>query len=230
MAACIVLFTAFVLLSAYSLPPLFKADKQQETLSQAAIASLPSFVGMTFEEAEAQAKEMGCTVKKSDSFSEEVEAGYVISQEPGEGTEISDALALVLTVSVGPEPADDTTTDTTSTQPSDSNQPTDGGGEPAPAPEPEPAPPPAGQRPVASFSMSPSSGPSSGVFVSFNGSGSYDPHGGSIVSYSWSFGAAGASASYEFHSAVAPTDIAVTLTVTDDEGQSSSATKYVHLY
>ena len=78
--------------------------------------------------------------------------------------------------------------------------------------------------------MSPSSGPSSGVFVSFDASASYDPDGGSIVSYSWSFGASGAAASREFTSAVAPADVAVTLTVTDDEGQVSSVTKSVHLY
>lgn len=62
------------------------------------------------------------------------------------------------------------------------------------------------------------------VAVTFDGGASFDPDGGSIVSYAWAFGdgqtASGESASHTY--AVGGT-YEVTLTVTDDEGETASA-------
>jgi PKD repeat protein len=62
-----------------------------------------------------------------------------------------------------------------------------------------------------------------GQALSFDGSGSTDPDGGSITAYAWDFGdgltATGASATHTF--TVADT-YTVTLTVTDDDGDSAS--------
>ena len=76
-------------------------------------------------------------------------------------------------------------------------------------------------------------GPSSatvGQEVSFSGAGSSDPDGGSIVSYAWSFsdGATGSglSVSHTFQSTGSAT---VSLTVTDDEGDTHTVTQTVEV-
>ena len=85
-----------------------------------------------------------------------------------------------------------------------------------------------GVAPVASFTISPAEGRSP-LQVFLDASSSYDPD-GHIVSYSWSCGRSGVSLHHVFESSVIPAMIPVTLTVTDDAGYSSSATRYVALY
>lgn len=228
--AAVVLAIAVIATAALVLPALLGSRDEAKVVGETEAASLPSLVGMAYEDAQARLEELGCESDCEEAFSDEVAAGLVISQDPGERAEISGSLSVLLVVSKGKEPAEEAAA-LPSGQASDAPGETEGTDQPqgeeqaAPAAAPQ-----ASQRPVASFSMSPSSGTSSGVFVSFDASSSYDPDGGSIASYSWSFGGSGARITREFTSAVAPADVAVTLTVTDDEGQTSSVTKYVHLY
>lgn len=86
----------------------------------------------------------------------------------------------------------------------------------------------ANQRPVASFSASPSQG-ASPLQVYLDGSSSYDPD-GSIVSYQWSCGGGGAAVYRVFESSVIPSRVSVVLTVTDDCGASSSTERVITLY
>jgi len=83
-------------------------------------------------------------------------------------------------------------------------------------------PPPENQPPVASFTYS-----CTDLACSFNGSGSYDPD-GTIASYAWTFGdnssGSGVTASKIYASAGTYN---VTLTVTDNEGATGSASKSV---
>jgi hypothetical protein len=229
--AAVALAAALVVISFYALPILFSNEGDNQARGETKAISLPSFAGMAIEDAEQELAGMGCTCEKEESFSDEVEARLVISQDPAAGDYESGFLAVKLVVSKGHEPAAE---EAAPEEANNSNQTASDAqlvaATPTTTAEPAPATQPAGKRPVASFSLSPASGPSSGVFVSFNASGSYDPDGGSIVSYSWSFGASGVTAGHEFTSAVAPTTISITLTVTDDEGQSSSVTKPLNLY
>jgi len=87
---------------------------------------------------------------------------------------------------------------------------------------------PSPQPPVASFSLSPQEGRSP-LQVYLDASSSYDPD-GTIVSYAWDFGGRGASLYHVFESNVIPANLSVTLTVTDDGGNSSSTTRYVTVY
>lgn len=82
--------------------------------------------------------------------------------------------------------------------------------------------------PVASFSLVPGEGDSP-LRVYLDASASYDPD-GFIVAYSWSFGASGRGVYHVFESNVIPATVPVTLTVTDDGGNSASTTRYVTLY
>lgn len=86
----------------------------------------------------------------------------------------------------------------------------------------------ANRQPVASFSASPSEG-GSPLQVYLDAGASYDPD-GSIVSYSWSCGGSGVAVYRMFESNVIPTRVSVTLTVTDDDGASSSITHSITLY
>lgn len=74
--------------------------------------------------------------------------------------------------------------------------------------------------PIASFTFAPAS---AGEQTTFDASGSHDPD-GSIVSYSWSFGATGVKAS---HSYEASGTYPVTLTVTDNKGAVATTTQTV---
>lgn len=86
----------------------------------------------------------------------------------------------------------------------------------------------ANRAPKASFTLTPSEG-SSPLQVLLDASASIDPD-GRIVSYSWSCGGSGISLYRVFESQVIPARVAITLTVTDDRGASSSTTRYVTLY
>ena len=88
--------------------------------------------------------------------------------------------------------------------------------------------PPANQRPVASFSASPSEG-GSPLQVYLDGSSSYDPD-GDIVSYQWSCGGSGVAVYRVFESSVIPARISITLTVTDSGGASASTARVITLY
>ncbi len=98
----------------------------------------------------------------------------------------------------------------------------------APAGPPLPSQGSAGALPVASFTLLPDEGRSP-LQVLLDASASHDPD-GHIVSYAWSCGGGGVSIYHVFESNVIPVRIPVTLTVTDDAGNSSSTTRYVTLY
>lgn|GEM_PF-2440275 len=100
---------------------------------------------------------------------------------------------------------------------------------PTPAPTPTATPTPVPRQPSAAFSYAPSS-PDVGEQVDFDGSGSSDPDGGSIRSYSWDFdgdGSADASGQQPTHTFEEAGTYRVELTVTDDEGQTASTTRSV---
>ncbi len=102
----------------------------------------------------------------------------------------------------------------------------DGGEKPAATPS-SPAGGP-GASPVAAFTLTPAEGRSP-LQVLLDASASHDPD-GRIIAYSWSCGAGGVRLYHVFESSVIPARIPVTLTVTDDKGNSASATRYVTLY
>lgn len=83
--------------------------------------------------------------------------------------------------------------------------------------------------PIPSFFFTPTN-PKAGEMVFFDASSSSDP-GGAIVSYSWSYGDGtferGKTQPTESHDFVTAGSYFVTLTVTDNEGKSSSLTKVV---
>jgi len=85
---------------------------------------------------------------------------------------------------------------------------------------------PANQAPIASFTVSPSSGVPGTTFT-FNAGSSYDPD-GSIVSYQWTFGdgSTGSGASAQ-HAYAAPGTYTVRLTVFDNGGASDTTTRSV---
>lgn len=82
--------------------------------------------------------------------------------------------------------------------------------------------------PVARFSVSPAEGQSP-LRVFLDASGSYDPD-GRIISFRWSCGGESIAFYQVFESNLIPARIAVTLTVTDDGGNTGSVTHYVTLY
>ncbi|SDE79765.1 Por secretion system C-terminal sorting domain-containing protein [Pricia antarctica] len=81
--------------------------------------------------------------------------------------------------------------------------------------------------PIASFTATPTSG-TAALFVSVDASASSDPDGGSIVSYDWDFGdtnmATGVTADNNY---TQPNTYTITLTVTDDEGETDTATQNI---
>ncbi len=81
--------------------------------------------------------------------------------------------------------------------------------------------------PIASFTASPTSG-TADLLVSVDASSSSDPDGGNIVSYEWDFGdtntATGVTADNNYTQSNIYT---ITLTVTDDEGETATATQNI---
>jgi PKD repeat protein len=79
--------------------------------------------------------------------------------------------------------------------------------------------------PVANFEWTPTEPHASGI-VTFDASASYDPDGGSIVSYNWSgsFEGSGETVTHVFGT---EGNYSVTLTVTDDEGKTAEVSKEV---
>ncbi|MFK7915653.1 MAG: S8 family serine peptidase [Pseudomonadales bacterium] len=106
-----------------------------------------------------------------------------------------------------------------------------GGSSRAPAPTTPPTPPPAGNAaPTASFTVSPGSGGSAPLNVTMNAANSSDSD-GSIASYEWNFGdagntAIGQTARYTYTAAGSYT---ISLTVTDDEGDTGTASATVQV-
>jgi hypothetical protein len=203
-------------------------SNEDATTTLADIRTLPSLAGMSMEEAQRTADSEGITLVKEDRYSSEVAEGKIMSQDPGEGVEIADGMAVTIIMSLGPEPAPEDLgvgeTVGTGTTDQAAGETTAAGSGGASATTPAPA----HGVPHVSVSASPSSGPSSGVMVSLSASASVE--GGSIVSYSWSCGGSGPHISREFASAVAPTTITITCTVTDDLGQTASESASIKLY
>ena len=86
----------------------------------------------------------------------------------------------------------------------------------------------ANQDPVASFSHAPTN-PQVGAWVQFDGAASSDPD-GSIASYAWSFGdGSTATGPAVWHRFMSGGSFVVTLTVTDNEGATDSATYAVQV-
>ena len=76
--------------------------------------------------------------------------------------------------------------------------------------------------PVASFSVS-NERPSAGALVDFDASGSYDPN-GEVVAYSWDFGDGNTGSGAKTNHSYTDVDYyVVTLTVTDDQGETGTA-------
>ncbi|MFZ2055620.1 MAG: PKD domain-containing protein [Candidatus Aminicenantales bacterium] len=90
-----------------------------------------------------------------------------------------------------------------------------------------PPPPPPGENPVASFTATPTSGPSP-LTVTFDGSASYDSD-GSIVSYKWSFGEEEASGAIVSHTYTTSGTFRAHLTVTDNDGNTDSASEVIQV-
>jgi PKD repeat protein len=111
-----------------------------------------------------------------------------------------------------------TTSDETTTEDETTGNVTTPGQTTTPRPTTTTPPPPANKAPDAEFNVS-----CENLACDFDGGSSADPD-GSIVSYSWSFGAGGQTAQHTFD---APGTFDVTLTVKDDKGKSDSVTKPV---
>ena len=95
--------------------------------------------------------------------------------------------------------------------------------------KPKPPPTPTGkQPPVAKFTFSPAQ-PEPGVAVNFDARESYDPDGGNIILYEWDFGDGSAKnyGAIVTHIFMTAGIYQVTLTVTDDDNQTSSTTQQV---
>lgn len=99
-----------------------------------------------------------------------------------------------------------------------------GGGNTNPT-NPSPAPPPVNEAPVADFTLNTTSG-SSPLVITVDASESSDAD-GTIVSYTWDFSGVSAIGSVAQYTFSEPGEYAVTLTVSDDEGASDSASKQV---
>ena len=79
--------------------------------------------------------------------------------------------------------------------------------------------------PTASFTATPSTGPSP-LTVSFNGGGSSDPD-GSITSYAWDFGALGTGTGQTLSRVFPPGVFTARLTVTDNNGATATTTRTI---
>jgi PKD repeat protein len=98
----------------------------------------------------------------------------------------------------------------------------------ATGPAPPPPPPPGGD-PVASFTVTPTSG-APPLAVTFDGSASYDSD-GTIVSRSWSFGDGGTAVGpIVTHTYQKNGNFTARLTVTDDDGNTASATQVIEVF
>ena len=87
---------------------------------------------------------------------------------------------------------------------------------------------PSNQPPVSVFVYSPTS-PGVGEWIQFNGSASTDPN-GSIASYAWSFGdGTTATGSVIWHRFLSGGNYAVALTVTDNQGASTTSSQTIHV-
>ena len=84
---------------------LFRSNSQVILTVSAGIESalLPNTVGATFENAVAALGDLGFVVNKTESFSNDVEKGVVISQSPTSGTKAPVGSTVTVTVSAGPE-------------------------------------------------------------------------------------------------------------------------------
>ena len=84
--------------------------------------------------------------------------------------------------------------------------------------------------PIARFNYT-SNNPPFGSSFTFNAGSSYDPDGGSIVSYRWSFnGSIQTTTSSSVTRTLPAGSNTVQLTVTDNEGATSTTTQYVHVF
>jgi serine/threonine-protein kinase len=73
------------------------------TAGPGAPTTVPTVVGLTFEQAQARLATAHLDVRREDSFSESVDSGKVITAQPGAGREVNRSTTVVLSVSKGPE-------------------------------------------------------------------------------------------------------------------------------
>ena len=85
-----------------------EADSQADSLAESSqdvdmpsYIKMPSVTGKSYEDAKAELNSQGIHFEVKEEYHEEVEVGYIISQEPEAGTELTDGVSVVLSVSQG---------------------------------------------------------------------------------------------------------------------------------
>ena len=89
--------------------------KEETTAPEDTPVAIPSFVGLSFEQAQATAKSLGVTVEKNGTaYDDNVQKGSVARQSPVGGTMVKPGTTIYVTISNGPEKKEFTVTVTCS--------------------------------------------------------------------------------------------------------------------
>ena len=78
-------------------------SQQVAETSEAEQVLMPQVSGLSYEEARSRLNQAQISFTVQEAYDDQVEVGYVISQQPGEGAAITDSTSVVLVVSLGPE-------------------------------------------------------------------------------------------------------------------------------
>ena len=110
--------------------------KEETTAPEDTPVAIPSFVGLSFEQAQATAKSLGVTVEKNGTaYDDNVQKGSVARQSPVGGTMVKPGTTIYVTISNGPEKKEFTVTVTCgaggSVSPSGNQKVAEGGSVPA---------------------------------------------------------------------------------------------------
>ena len=85
--------------------------KEETTAPEDTPVAIPSFVGLSFEQAQATAKSLGVTVEKNGTaYDDNVQKGSVARQSPVGGTMVKPGTTIYVTISNGPEKKEFTVT------------------------------------------------------------------------------------------------------------------------
>ncbi len=85
--------------------------KEENTAPEDTPVAIPSFVGLSFEQAQATAKSLGVTVEKNGTaYDDNVQKGSVARQSPVGGTMVKPGTTIYVTISNGPEKKEFTVT------------------------------------------------------------------------------------------------------------------------